>query len=113
MITVQNQTWAFLGGWSGSTNEIALTNCGTWLLPEGATYVAGWTNAPVDITGLRDGSMILVDAGGTVFVSRGSDLPAIASYGFGTAMLVLGTFIGVRYMYRVFLAGAGVPRSEV
>lgn len=106
MITIQNQTWCFVGTNEG---EIGLTNIGTWQVTY-ADYVAGWTNAPTYFDPpLKDGAVVLVDAAGQVFVSDGPDLLHAIDYGVAASCFSVGMFLIVRYLWRNFASSSGVP----
>lgn len=105
MITLENQGTAFIG--QGSGVELGFTQPGTYHL-EGVTYVAGGTNAQISLTSLRDGAIVIVDAGNNVKIIDGADIPAYLSYGFGTAIMTVGIILVIRNLIGRFGRAAGI-----
>lgn len=103
MITLQTATNVFAGVDDG---ELYL-GAGTWSLTN-LVYVQVGTNDQVDIAGLRDGAVVVVDAGGVVSSVDGPDLIEASMQGFTLAIMTIGLWLGIRYALRKALSGANL-----
>lgn len=107
MITLDNAAGPVYVG--TSQGELAFTNAGHWILPD-VSYVAFGTGYHSNVT-VTAGAVITVDSGGLVRVVNGPDMVGAFGMGFGTCLTVMGFFLFIRWIARVFMGGAGVPNS--
>lgn len=109
MITIENQVWTFV---TTSNGELSFTNCGIWRIPD-CTGIASGTNETVEFPdGIRDGSIVLIDATGTITVQPGPDLALALSTGLALAFTLCGSFIVIRKLWLVFTTTAGIPHQS-
>lgn len=94
MITIQNDSPVFVGQTNGV--ELTFTNSGSWVVTH-VTGISAGTNATTELSGLRDGAVITVDAGGLINVSNGPDITSAAMRGFAWGMGTLGVAIVITY----------------
>lgn len=109
MYTIQNDTVCFVGTGSG---ELCFTNSGTWVIGA-VTYVAGGTNASVDLSAVRDGAYIVVDQDGTVFLQDGPAGILAVSMGIAVAAFTVGMTLGLRFIFRALFKAGGIPLSGI
>lgn len=107
MITIDNASGPVYVG--TSLGEVAFTNAGHWQLPD-VEYVAYGFGAHSNVN-LHSGAIITIDQGGAIRITNGPDTVAAFALGFGTCLTVLGFFLFVRWAWRVFMGGAGVPNA--
>lgn len=109
MITIENQCEVFYRTVTNGT-EYAITNSGVWKVHTLHELAAG-TGAVVYLPDLEDGSTLSVDVGGNILVNPGPDLTVAATAGLSVAFTVIGIILMIRWIARVFHAGARI-RNE-
>lgn len=109
-IILQNGCPVFVG--LDDSTELGFTNVGQWTISH-VSYVAGGTNLPTSVSGVPQGTVVVVDASGKVNVSYAPDLARIGVWGFATAVTVIGTLLVIRYFGRFLRAGMAGNWSSV
>lgn len=109
MITIETQGPIFVGT---SEGELGFLEAGRWSVLE-ASYVAYGTNENFDLPDLRDGAVVSVDADGVVTVINGPDISGSATYGFVVAILSLGIFLAIKWVFRRVLAAGGISSQSL
>jgi len=104
MITLHNSVVTQV---SNDASGLLIVEPGTYVWPY-LFWVKGYTNVPVVVDGLRDGSHITVDNYGWVSLTPAASMTGQVSLGFTIAFATVGVVLVIRRALRIARA-AGAP----